>query len=52
MRRLGCMRPSRRSTAYWRASRRMGSINSILQNGLDRQPLARASPAPGSRYYH
>jgi transposase len=39
-----------------------GSINSILDNGFDRQPLARASPAPelpldhpnirGSRYYH
>jgi transposase len=43
-------------------ARSYGSINSILQNGLDRQPLARASPAPelpldhpnirGSRYYH
>ena len=43
-------------------ARSYGSINSILQNGLDRQPLPRASPAPelpldhpnirGSRYYH
>jgi transposase len=43
-------------------ARSYGSINSILQNDLDRQPLARASPAPelpldhpnirGSRYYH
>ena len=40
----------------------VGSINSILHNGLDRQPLVRASNAPelpldhpnirGSRYYH
>jgi transposase len=43
-------------------ARSYGSINSILHNGLDRQPLPRASPAPelpldhpnirGSRYYH
>ena len=43
-------------------ARSYGSINSILANGLDRQPLPRASPAPelpldhpnirGSRYYH
>jgi len=44
------------------SARSYGSINSILQNGLDRQPLTRASNAPelpldhpnirGSRYYH
>jgi hypothetical protein len=43
------------------AARSYGSINSILANSLDRQPLARASPEPelpldpnirGSRYYH
>jgi transposase len=43
-------------------ARSYGSINSILQNGLDRQPLQRAAQAPelpldhpnirGSRYYH
>ncbi len=43
-------------------ARSYGSISSILQNGLDRQPLPRASEAPelpldhpnirGSRYYH
>jgi hypothetical protein len=40
----------------------MVRINSILDKGLDRQPLPRATPAPelpldhpnirGSRYYH
>jgi hypothetical protein len=43
-------------------ARSYGSINSILDSGLDRQPLARPGPAPelpldhpnirGSRYYH
>jgi len=43
-------------------ARSYGSINSILHNGLDRQPLPRPSEAPelpldhpnirGSRYYH
>jgi len=43
-------------------ARSYGSISSILQNGLDRQPLPRPSEAPelpldhpnirGSRYYH